>query len=302
MKLKYDPVAYVRSNGQAYHKVVVLAKSNSSCNLAHSIKELLSLQNVDGGWPFKWQKQMPSSIPFSAKALNALIRAKANGEAEFFRKVTTFLLKHQNLDGGWAENCALEKYIPKTVEVLPGKLKEPYWSTTSRSVTWITGIVLSALTDSKFQNRQVIDKAVGFLVKNQLKNGGWIPYKGYTFRADISSTSTAVKALLKAGLTGDSLIFRRARECIVKEVQELEYWKEPIQAVAALETFLMLGDSVESEYCKLLIETLISQQRPDGGWNPISPKHPSEISVTTEILEVFIEYIPHLVEAYLPHA
>lgn len=194
------------------------------------------------------------------------------------------------------------KYIPKTVEVLLGKPKEPYWSTTSQSVTWITGIVLSALVDSKFQNRQVIDKAVSFLVKNQLKNGGWIPYKGYTFRADISSTGTAVKALLKAGLTRDSLIFRRARECVVKEVRELEYWKEPIQAVAALEAFLMLGDGVKSKYCKLLIKTLINQQRSDGGWNPVSSKHTSEINVTTAILEVFMEYIPHLAEAYLPHA
>ena len=301
MKLKYDPVAYVRSNGQAYHKVVVLAKSNSSSNLTHAIRELISLQNVDGGWPFKWQKQIPSSIPFSAKALDVLTSAKANGEAEFFQKATTFLLKHQNLDGGWAENYALQKYIPKTVETLPSKPKEPYWSTTSQSVTWITGIVLSALVDSKFQNRQVIDKAVSFLVKNQLKNGGWIPYKGYTFRADISSTGTVVKALLKAGLTRDSLIFRRTRECVVKEVRELEYWKEPIQAVAALETFLMLGDGAKSKYCKLLIETLINQQRPDGGWNPVSSKHPSEINITTAILEVFIEYIPHLVEAHLPH-
>lgn len=133
MKLKYDPVAYVRSNGQAYHKVVVLAKSNSSSNLTHAVRELISLQNVDGGWPFKWQKHMPSSIPFSAKALDALIRAKANGEAEFFQKATTFLLKHQNLDGGWAENYALQNTFQKLLRFCSANQRNPIGALQARA-------------------------------------------------------------------------------------------------------------------------------------------------------------------------
>lgn len=135
MELKYDPIAYIRKNGNPYHKLEL------SLILGYRDKEVLSLldktealQNPDGSWPWRWKQDNPGGIIETAKVISLLSKLQVKKIA----KAISFIHSLQREDGGWSENLELSTFIPE---------EWTFWRTDCSS-PYFTGEALCALIHS----------------------------------------------------------------------------------------------------------------------------------------------------------
>ena len=122
------------------------------------IKNLLSTQNIDGGWGFTVDDD--SNVFVTAQVLSALAQYKATYLMDQqISNATTFLLSKQNPDGGFG----------------------------SGSTVYETALALIALIESGQTQGLPLQNAITYLTSNQSANGSW--------NNDPYSTALALRAL-----------------------------------------------------------------------------------------------------------
>jgi len=256
-KLRFDAVSYVLENGNAHHKLQTLILLGGNVEEQRRLtRELKSLQNPDGGWPWQLKKGNASGISQTARTLQLLWSVGEKKDSESSKRAVSFLLKEQNPDGGWSENPELEDTIPK----------ESKWISTKYS-GFQTADAIIALIEAGYLRDERVKNAVDFLRKTQNEEGGWPSYVGpdYPYEgSDVAVTDHIVLAFLKFGEPKNSLVIKNAVKALVKH---RESWKEPVDAATALCVFLTLDYPVNHEYVEELGTNLVETQRPDGGWN-----------------------------------
>jgi len=284
MKLKYDAVSYVLENGNPFHKLKLLLILNLQPEKRRElVRELKSMQNSDGGWPWQLQKGKPSGISQTTRTLELLLKTGESKSSDMVKRAVAFLFQKQNEDGGWSENPELKEIIPKDWN----------WISTEHS-GYQTADAINVLIEAGYSKDARVAKAVNFLYQAQNEEGGWPSYVGpdYPYEgSDIAAMDHIVAALLRFGEPKDSLVLKKAVDALWKHK---ENWKEPVDGAAVLCVFLMLDYPLNHEYVRELVANLIESQRPDGGWNWFgdSPSNPAQtVYCLEQLLKCGIEVI-----------
>jgi len=278
MKLKYDAVSYVLENGNPFHKLKLLVMLDLQPEKRRKlVGELKSLQNRDGGWPWRVQKGKPSGISQTARTLELLLKTGESKSSDMVKRAVAFLFQKQNKDGGWSENPELKEIIPKDWN----------WISTEYS-GYQTADAISALIEAGYSKDERIIKAVNFLYQAQNEEGGWpsfvgpeYPYEG----SDIAAMDHVVAVLLKFGEPKNSSVLKKAVDALLKHRED---WKEPVGGAAVLNVFLMLDYPLDHKYVRELVANLIESQRPDGGWSWFGDL-PSNPAQTVDSLEQLLK-------------
>jgi hypothetical protein len=281
--LKYDPVPLIFEKGNRYHQLKALSflVESDDSRLLNILRDMKSSQNADGGWSWlgRWDfdDKIPSSVTDTAYYLPPLIDVGIDINSEEIRRAAAFLLEAQRDDGGWAENPELRKTMWESWT----------WFSVDHSVTWITGLVITALVKAGHPpDTPAIVKAIRFLKSMQNEEGGWpshagIPEPGST---DMWTMEEVISALLSCGETKDSAVIRKAENAIVKH---RDRWQEPVEN--PLDAFLMLGYNRGHQYVEECIRHLLENQKEDGGWGYYNEWR-STPDQTVRWLEVLLKY------------
>jgi squalene cyclase len=287
MRLKYNAVKYVLENGNHYHKLYLAVTLEQGANKG-LIEELLSLQNPDGGWPWRLEKEMPSGVGETSRILELLLKNWLERSSSVATRAIDFLLTSQRPDGGWSENPELSAVIPK----------DWGWISTTHSVTYRTADAVNALIEAGYLDHPSVQKAIAFLCRTQNEEGGWNSHIGpdYPYGTDIAAMDVIVKALLLSGEDRESVVFKRAIEAILRNRKDWEY---PVCALSALNILLRLGHDPEHPCVKELVDILIETQRPDGGWSALGeePTDPGQtVYAIKQLKKCGVEVFPALNE------
>ncbi len=195
----------------------------------------------------------------------------------------SFILKHQNPDGGWCENRALR---------LP---PERTWLSNRRSITWLTADVVRLLRALQMGDTPECKAAVEWLKSMQNQDGSWPSLAGDADNLENSTgdpDSTAQIAFLmgeiygegdSAYLKGRSLFERYLDECAQDvergyRIRLRDGEKEGLDVYHLTHLFLSwLLDSprrIQSGYDATdprvgeMMKALVQIQGEDGGWRP----------------------------------
>jgi len=276
--LQYDAVSYVSESGNAYQKLKLAHILGLEEEYQTLMEELMSKQNGDGGWPWLLEAGDPSGVSDTAKVLELLPGVGVEPASQPIRKAISYLLDHQNDDGGWSESPELEGLIPG----------EWTWVSTVYS-GYQTADALNALFEAGYSG-DAVARAIDFLRATQNEEGGW--YSNVRPRpnpvTDIATTDHIVHAFLNNSEPRESTVIKRAERMLLEKKEKLE---APVDVAAALSCLRELGYGPESEHVRRLVDYLIGAQRPDGGWNWFDdlPSNPSQTVDCLESLEGLVK-------------
>ena len=283
MKLKRDPFPFIFERGDAATRLACLelfglrgSPQAKACAL-----ELIVQQRPDGAFPSQldsghWGMRETVRIPL------LLLKAGLPPQGVNAQAAITFILDHQNPDGGWSENRALE--IPPE----RGELSN------ERSVTWLTAYVVELLRQVGMGERVACKAALEWLKSMQNRHGGW-----FSFRKDTGDRpedrgdpdSTAQIAFLMGEIYGtDDPAYVKGRQmfegALDECVQDAERGyrirfhdgeREGLDAYHLTHLFLaslvdpprrfQSGYDASDPRVRRMMEALVDIQREDGGWH-----------------------------------
>ncbi len=284
MRLQYEPFPLVRERGDATAKLAFLAffGLGDSPQARECLLELIRRQRSDGAFP----SQLDSSnwgMRETVRTALLLLEVGLPPEGVNVNSAASFILKHQNPDGGWCENRALK---------LP---PERTWLSNQRSITWLTADVVDLLCQVGMGGEPVCQSAVEWLKAMQKQDGSWPSLAedvNHPQKASGDPDSTAQIAFLMGEICGEQdsayLKGRRLYERYLDEcAQEVERGyrirlrdgeKERLDVYHLTHLFLSwlldLPRRIQSGYdrddprVKEMMKALVEIQREDGGWRP----------------------------------
>jgi len=162
-KLKKNPFPFILTKGDPLSILQMLTAIDrlGTKQGFNSLTAVISMQNKDSGFPRNLQKAQPSSIKSTYRVLQALHRAGVDKRSYIMASALNWLLKWQEMDGGWHENIAIT--LPEWMT----------WESTSQSVTWYTCQIGKLLQQLKMQNTKAFRRIIDFFKGSELPNGGW---------------------------------------------------------------------------------------------------------------------------------
>jgi len=220
------------------------------------LNEMMQLHKEDGG--FSKRRDEESSVTATTEAIMNLLRS--NGDSLTIHKAANFLWSLQKENGSWRENPKLPKD------------RIPFWSSCEKGVPILTADCLEALIEANYRNDYRIIKAARWLKQMQSSNGMWITLEDADPNdTEPDSTQRAISALIKFGVSADSIIIRNACKALEKFIlTEAAKWAETYPSVwpwiAALDGLVAAGYTTENKAVKYALENIARQQLDDGSW------------------------------------
>lgn len=222
------------------------------------LRLLKELQNDDGGFPYRNEKDRPSSVNNTSSNLSLMIELGLD-ESEVCRNTVDYLLSVQREDGGWDENHAISRYNPPFWD-LPGNLK---------TKMWLTASVLNHLIQLGYRGSEAVRRGKEFLLRNRDEEGKFVGFLHSTW------ISVGVFGQLEGANSG---VVKRALEVIERNLDRLEDGAGDI--IWCLECFYVAGLSKDTPLVGRCIDRVIGLQRQDGAWTSGDGE---EYSVSTTI-------------------
>lgn len=249
----------------------------------NSLTAIISAQNNDGGFPRDFQKHSPSSVKITYRVLKTLHRAGIDKESHIMNSALDWLLRKQNIDGGWHENSAIA--LPKWMT----------WESTSKSITWYTCQIGKLLQLLQMQNTDTFQRIISFLENSELPAGGWSAVKGLDALDPDSSVGIADFLVQVFGEHHPS--FSRARTIFNSKMAKLiaKVQNQKIDDAYEL-THLIFENPQNSMYgseddkVMTLLKALIEAQRDDGGWLTFYSRGKSDVPITIYSLQVLVSH------------
>jgi squalene cyclase len=133
-----------------------LGYTRTAPEVANALAFLRQQQCENGGW---WGRWVVNYHPTTACALLAFAAVDADLQSDPVRRAVSFLVEHQNEDGGWGEGA--HTYA------------DPSRAGTGPSMPPLTGLVLSALIAVGHGGSEAVRRGVGYLVSTQRSDGTW---------------------------------------------------------------------------------------------------------------------------------
>jgi hypothetical protein len=285
MSLKADPFPFILSKGDPLSILQILTFIDR-LGTQHGFDNLaavISLQNKDGGFPRNLQKKQPSSIKSTYRVLSALHKACVEKRSFLMTSALDWLLRWQEIDGGWHENIAVK--LPEWMT----------WESTGQNVTWYTCQIGRLLQQLKMQNTKAFKKIVDFFVKSELPSGGWSAVVG-TEGADPDSTAGIgdfLAPILERKHPAVSRAKRTFESTLTKLLDKLK--KEKIEDAYELthlvfETQPNLMYQMNDGRIRTLLEALVKVQERDGGWLTFYSEEKSDVAITVFSLQVLLSH------------
>ncbi len=285
IKLKKNPFPFILGKGDPLSILQILTTIDRLGTKPgfDSLTSIPSMQNKDAGFPRNLQKGQPSSIKATYRVLQALHRAGFDRRSYIIDSALDWLLKWQEMDGGWHENVAV---------ILPEWMT---WESTSQSVTWYTYQIGKLLQELKMQKTKTFKKIIDFFVGSELPDGGWGAVVGRD-GPDPDST-TGIGDFLAPMLGKKHPAVSRAKKMFESSLADLlsKLEKERIEDAYEL-THLVFETPQNFMYNKgdrrirSLLETLVKAQRKDGGWRTFYSEGRSDVPITVFSLQVLVSH------------
>lgn len=241
---------FIQERGNAIDRYRVNYLLNERHNNEIPLKNLRSVQNKDGGFPYNLEKGKRSSVSETCSTLN-LIRELGLRKSDVCRKTLQFLFKTQQQNGSWNENPSIAEYKP------------PPWDTPSKleTRTWLTAEVTSKLIRLGYHNSEYVRKAAKFLMQKRDKNGKVAGYRIATW------ITISVFAQLK-GIEN---------KIVQKPMKLVEEWLQEEETDASFLNWYLecLHDAKIPQNHPLVqscLEKLVKLQQKNGSWTSVDGK------------------------------
>ena len=106
IRLKKNPFSFILSKGDPLSILQILTTIDrlGTTHGFSNLKTIIALQNKDAGFPRNLQKGQPSSIKSTYRVLQVLHRIGFEKHSYVVASAVDWLLKWQEIDGGWHEN------------------------------------------------------------------------------------------------------------------------------------------------------------------------------------------------------
>ncbi len=281
MELKHDPFPLIFAQGDEITRLACLdffglgdSPQAMSCLLG-----LVKQQRADGAFPSRLDPEQ-WGMRETVRIVLLLLKVGMPPQGVNVDSAVRFILSHQNPDGGWCENRALE---------LP---PEQTWLSNERSITWLTADAVELLRQVGMGESPGCVSAVEWLRTMQDRRGGWPSLADGTEDRQSDPDATAQIAFLMGEIYGeDDPAYLKGRELFERYLDECArdadrgYWvrlrdgeKEELDGYTL--THLLLswlpdrprrlqsGYDASDPRVRRMMEALLEIQREDGGWRP----------------------------------
>ena len=239
-------IYFVREKGKDIDKLKLSLLLNENSNTMNKLAEYLTLQNSDGGIPFKMRKDSISTIgPTITFFKDFLILEKTEIIKEFLDKAVYFLLQNQNEEGFFEEPISIKNFDYEPWET-PG---------TKPNQIYCTSVVLNfllGLRDKKYD--RIINDCITYLSRNWRDDTGFTSYSHALWNAIPSFIK--IKGI-------ENSISRRGLEML--HTFQLENYPSS-SIVWMIESFIN-ADLLDHEWVSKLIDVLEQRQLRDGRWD-----------------------------------
>jgi prenyltransferase beta subunit len=295
MEFKYDPIPFIFEKGDLYTKLSVLEMADlwNTTTGEKLLLELLKTQNKDGGFPSQIDPKQ-SGVRKTERVTYLLSRCGMPKEGLALSGCLKFLLKHQTGDGGFIENPKID--IPDSMN----------WVSNQKGVTWLTVDIVDILKLFGRESTKVCQKAINWLRRMELPEGGWSSVEG---QETVDPDSSAMVTFLMKDLLGEEdTLYKRGREQYEKHLdqtaadaeQGFYIWEGKKEENDVYHLTHLLGQSffsgkrsaeagydVQDHRVKKIVEGIFKIQREDGGFRPYWSQE-SDPLYTGLVLGIFI--------------
>jgi hypothetical protein len=295
MEFKYDPLPFIFEKGNSFTKLCVLEMVDlwKSALGNELLLDLLKTQKKDGGFPSMIDRKQ-SGVKETERTANLLLRCKMPKDGLALSSCMKFLLRHQTQDGGFHENPKLT--IPQDVVDLSSQ----------KGVTWLTADMVDLLRLVGQENTKACQKAINWLRRIELPEGGWSLFEE---DQEVDPDSSAQVTFLMGDLLGkEDTLYKRGIVLYERHLQQRAeeaqtgFWDRNGEEVENEVYHLthLLGQSVfsgkrvaEAGYdfkdkrVKKIVGAIMSIQREDGGFRPFWAKH-SDPLYTGIVLKILL--------------
>jgi hypothetical protein len=295
MEFKYNPVPFIFEKGDPYIKLSVLEMVDlwNTAMGERLLLELLKTQNKDGGFPSQIDPKQ-SGVRKTERVTWLLSKCGIPQEGLALSSCMKFLLKHQTGEGGFVENPKID--IPESMN----------WVSNQKGITWLTVDIVDLLRSFGREDAKVCQKAINWLRRMELPEGGWSSVEG---QETVDPDSSAMVTFLMKDLLGEEdTLYKRGRELYEKHLdqtatdaeQGFYIWEGKKEENDVYHLTHLLGQSffsgkrsAESGYdiqdhrVKRILEGILKIQREDGGFRPYWSRE-SDPLYTGLVLNIFI--------------
>ncbi len=292
MKLKHSPFPLIFTRGDEPTRLWCLQALGleDSPQAKDCLLNLLMRQRSDGAFASAFDS---SEWGMRETIRNALLLAKLglSPNALNLSAAVQFVLHHQNADGGWCENPALD--IPPFVQTFLSNLL---------SVSWLTADAVDLLRQSGCGESLQCQAAVQWLRSRQNPHGGW-PSVARESPPDATGDpdASAQIAFMMREIAGeDAPVFVKGRELFERNLGDVDRDVQRGFRVRAVDgqrqamevyglTLLLLswlgdaprrierGYDMSDQRVARMMEMLIAVQGEDGGWTPFWAEESSPV-------------------------
>jgi len=260
-------VSFVEKNGTILEKYRLHFLTGKEKNDEIPLQYLKNIQNVDGSFPYNSEKGKSSCVLTTSYYLGLMVELRL-GSSDVCERTINYLFRIQGKDGDWSENEAIKQYNP------------PFWDTPSdlKTTMWLTANITNYLIQLGYNNSQVVQRAVHFLLKNRDEEG--------KFAGFLHSTWIAIGVF--GQLQGsESEVVKKALKVIDENIENLRDGADDF--AWCLECFYVAGLTKENPTVKKCIEELIHLQQENGAWLSAGGEK-FAVSTTINVLKVLKNY------------
>jgi hypothetical protein len=295
MEFKYDPISFIFEKGDLFTKLCVLEMVDL-CNTPlgnELLLDLLKTQKKDGGFPSQIDPEF-SGVKETERVAFLLLRCGMPKDGLIMGSCMKFLLKNQTEDGAFQENPKL---------IIPEKIIE---LSNQKGVTWLTADIVDLLRVMGQENTKACQKAILWLRKTELPEGGWGLFEG---EEEVDPDSSAQITFLMKDLFGEEdPLYKRGIALFEKHLDQVTqdakqgfcYRKGEQEENDIYHLTHLLGQSffsgkrgaeagynIKDNRVKKIVEGIIKIQRNDGGFRPFWSQE-SDPLYTGLVLKIFL--------------
>ncbi len=236
------------------------------------LEEIEDLLNKDGGVPFGLSDGNPSSVKETSELLPLLLKFRKTHD-HLIQKMVGFLVSRQKKDGGFGETMNLDFLIEDRYGSKWGSEFYPV----GKSVTWLTGKALEALSLAKYDDEVRLRRARDFLMNSQHEDGNWPDFINMG-HSDPLATGNILTGLRAVGVDSSKKVYKDARAALYQHLKDALEAKSTddmvdLTAVCPPET------DKELDVINGGLELIVETQNKEGGWALVgSKKSDSELS------------------------
>jgi hypothetical protein len=276
MEFKHNPVPFIFEKGDVSTKLLVLEMVGlwDTPLGKELLLNLLKTQRPDGGFPSKIDPDC-SGAKETERIAHLLLKCNMPKDGLSLTTATRFLLRNQTEDGGFRENTKLS--IPADVVDLSNE----------RCVTYLTADLVDLLRLMGQEGNKACQKAINWLRRMELPEGGWPLFEG---EERIDPDSSAQITFLMSDLLGpEDTLYKRGLEMYEKHLDQMakdaeqgfnfftgEKRENDVYHLTHLlgQSFISgkrgadAGYTLKDTRVKKILRAIVEIQREDGGFRP----------------------------------